>query len=103
MRTSTSKQRSALRTVRSSLRERERIAFLAVGGTIILPPIIAIAFLVVVLGVGISATRTLVHSEAAVIGGLRWLGVALAVIATLNAAILLVGQVLVFTGVWHRG
>jgi hypothetical protein len=74
------------------------IAFFAVGGTVILPGIVGIVFLVIVLGVGISATRTLIHREAAVIGGLRWVGVALAVIATLSAAALLLTRILVLVG-----
>ena len=75
------------------------IAFLAVGPTVILPAIIAIPFLVIALGVGISAVRTLLHQDAAVIGGLRWVGVVLALIATLSGALLLLSHAFVMLGV----
>ena len=78
------------------------IAFFAVGPTVILPQIVALVFLGIALLVGISATRTLMHRDAAVIGGLRWLGIALAVIATLSALLLIVSHVLVLTGALRR-
>ena len=79
------------------------IAFVAVGPTIIIPSqIVQLAFLTVALLVGASAGRTLLHRDAAVIGGLRWLGVVLAAIASLSALLMIVAHVLVLLAIVRR-
>jgi hypothetical protein len=79
------------------------IAFVAVGPTIIIPSqIVQLAFLTVALLVGGSAARTLLHRDAAVIGGLRWLGIVLAAIAALSALLMIVGHLLVLLAILRR-
>ncbi len=91
-------KRVAHRAVVSSV-----IAFIAVGPTIIIPSrIVQLAFLTVALLVGVSAARTLLHRDAVVIGGLRWLGIVLGAIASVSALLMIVAHVLVLFAIVRR-
>jgi len=77
------------------------LAFLGVFGayasSFVLSPIVSAVFVLIVLGVAISAIRTLVHPDAVyVAGNIRWLGIALSGISILLAAVDLVSFALRF-------
>ena len=55
------------------------------GGLVPLSAVVVIPLLLVAIVVAISAIRTLSHADAAVIGGIRWVGVVLAAVGGLGA------------------
>ena len=63
--------------------------FGAYASSFVLSPLVSMGFLLIVLGVAVSCVRTLVHPDAFVTGGIRWLGVALGAAAALGAVLAL--------------
>jgi hypothetical protein len=60
-------------------------AFGACASSLVLSRIVSMCFLLVVLGVAISAIRTFLHPDAQIAGGIRWIGLALSGVASFVA------------------
>ncbi len=65
--------------------------FGAYASSFVISPIVSAVFVLIVLGVSISAIRTLLHPDAAyVAGSIRWLGISLSALASLASVLALV-------------
>jgi hypothetical protein len=74
-------------------------AFGACASSLVLSRIVSMCFLLVVLGVAISAIRTFLHPDAQIAGGIRWIGLALSGVASFVA----VAGLIVFAAGLIRG